>query len=120
MMPRVNYEMSESDLRQLLDACKPTPVMYLSGGVPLGSSPQENANRAWGDLGRRLGFDWNTVRPIDGKGNRFFSAVPLETPEQTREREEREAAEKRDREIRELRSEIVRLTERLEQLESNR
>jgi len=116
MMPRVSYEMTEEDLKKLLDACKPTPVMYLSGGVPLGSSPQENANRAWSELGGRLGFDWNTVRPIDGKGNRFFSAVPLETAEQAHERKEREAAEKRERDIREIRSEIARLAARLEQL----
>ena len=32
MHPRTEYEMSEKDLEKILDACKPTPVIFLSGG----------------------------------------------------------------------------------------
>ncbi len=69
---RTNYEMSEQDLEALLDACKPVPMIALQCGTP--SSPQENANRAWADLGRKYHFDPMTVEP-NGKGDRFFSAV---------------------------------------------
>lgn len=71
-----DFEMTQEQLDELLDACKPTPVMYLSGGRPMFNTPQENANYAWKKLGKELGFDYITVKP-NGKGNRFFSAEPL-------------------------------------------
>lgn len=73
----MTFEMSEDDLRELLDACKPTPVMFLSGGTPMGPSQQENANAAWARLGKKMGFDAMTVVPIAGKGDRFFTAWPV-------------------------------------------
>lgn len=72
---RREFEMTEDQLKKLLDACKPTPVMYLSGGTPMYSTPQENANRAWEALGKEMGFDYLTVQP-NGKGDRFFTAEP--------------------------------------------
>ena len=74
-MSKRDFEMTVEDLNLLLDASKPTPVMYLSGGRRIFDSPQENANRAWATLGRRMGFDPMTVEPT-GKGYRFFRAVP--------------------------------------------
>ena len=71
------YEMSEEQLAKLLEACRPTPVMYVSGGQPMGSTPQENANRAWKKLGTEMGFVWDTVEPTD-KGDRCFLAEPHE------------------------------------------
>ncbi|HLJ97307.1 MAG TPA: hypothetical protein VKU02_29375 [Gemmataceae bacterium] len=71
---RKEFEMSEDDLKELLKACKPTPVMFLTGGTPMFDSPQENANRAWQMLGDKLGFDYMTVKPVSGKGQRFFTA----------------------------------------------
>jgi hypothetical protein len=75
---RKEYEMTEDDLAKLLDASKPTPVMYLTGGRPMYDSPQENANRAWKALGHRMGFNYLTCRPVQGKDPRFFTAEPLE------------------------------------------
>jgi len=69
------YEMTEQDLQKLFDACKPVPYMIVGGMEP--RSPQQNANDAWEALGRRMGFDYMTVRPIPGKSNRFFTARPL-------------------------------------------
>ena len=69
------FEMSEIDLAELLDAMKPQPVMFLSGGMPMHDSLQARANEAWRRLGERLGFDPMTVRP-NGKGDRFFTAEP--------------------------------------------
>ncbi len=75
---RTEFEMSEEDLENLLNASKPTPVMFLPGGTPMFDSPQENANRGWSGLGKRLGFDYMSVRPVSGKGNRFFTAEATE------------------------------------------
>ena len=70
------YEMTEDQLKTLLEACK--PVSYLvAGGMPP-PSPQQNANSAWRVLGKEMGFKWNTVCPISGKGTRFFRAEPLD------------------------------------------
>lgn len=71
---RKDYEMTDDDLAQILEACKPVPAIALQCG-PI-SSPQENANRAWKNLGERMGFDYMTVKP-NGKGEKHFSAEPL-------------------------------------------
>jgi predicted TIM-barrel fold metal-dependent hydrolase len=69
------FEMTQEQLDKIMDACKPTPVMYLSGGQPMCRTPQENANSAWEKLGKEMGFDGMTVKP-SGKGIRFFTADP--------------------------------------------
>ena len=117
MYPRVNYEMSEEDLSTLLEACKPVPCMMI--GSYRGSSPQENANDAWAILGTKLGFDSTTVQPIQGKGSRFFSAVPSETPEQRQYRLDMQANEERAKEIIKLRSEIKKMESRVEELSNS-
>ena len=119
MYPRIEYEMTGDDMETLLDSCKPTPAMFLSGGVPMGGTPQENANRAWKALGRKMGFDSNTVQPIDGKGQRFFSAIPSENEEVRKERLVREVEEKRQGDIRRLTEEISDRIKQIEALESN-
>ena len=75
------FEMSEDDYKGLLDACKPTPVMYLSGGTIIGGSPQENANSAWQGLANKLGFVWDTVTPAGGNP-RVFMAEPVDWPKE--------------------------------------
>ena len=75
MSERREYQLTEEQHKKLLEACKPTPVMYLSGGRPMFQSPQENANDAWAALGRELGFDGATVQPVSGKDSRFFTAI---------------------------------------------
>ncbi len=112
--PRINYEMTEADLSRILEACKPVPAMLIGGTLP--SSPQENANRAWKELGERMGFDHMTVQPIPGKGTTFFTAVPNETHAQKEERLKREAQEKKELEIQTLRAEIEERQTRLERL----
>ncbi len=77
-MNRVEFKMSEDDLAAIMDASKPTPLMYLSGGQSMSPTPQENANSAWKKLGNRLGFDHMTVSPASGKGQRFFTAIKKE------------------------------------------
>ena len=75
---RKEYEMNDEQLEALLDASRPTPVMFLSGGRPMGPSPRENANYAWKKLGDELGFNWHTVQPVSGKCQKHFTAVEKE------------------------------------------
>ena len=97
MNPRVEYEMTHAQLDTLLEACRPTPVIKIGNYTP--DSPQENANRAWAALGTEMGFEPMTVRPVQGKGQRCFTAVSSETQEQRAEREARETQEQRQAEI---------------------
>lgn len=76
MSERKNYEMTGEQLAALMDASKPTPAMYLSGGESMMGTPQENANRAWQRLGDEMGFVWDSVRP-NGSNVRRFTAVSL-------------------------------------------
>jgi hypothetical protein len=113
MYPRTNYEMAEEDLATLMESIKPTPMIMLQCGS--GPSQQDRANSAWETLGKKMGFDFMTVRP-DSKGNRFFTAVPSETEAQRGEREQREQAEKENAEIEKLESEILERQNRLAEL----
>lgn len=84
MSARREFEMSERDLRAIVEASQPTIAIAVSGPngpVPVGGSPQENANAAWCALGRRMGFDGMTVEPVFGKAPRFFTAVPAPSVE---------------------------------------
>lgn len=67
------FEMSDADLKELLEACKSVPYLVMGGMEP--RSPQQNANDAWARLGKRMGFDSTTVEASE-KGNKFFWAVP--------------------------------------------
>jgi len=118
MYPRTNYEMSEENLKELLEACRPTPCILVGGFAQL--SQQDMANAAWQRLGGKMGFDYLTVRPIAGKGNSFFSAVPSETETQRSERLKKEAEEKNAAEIKTLEGEIQERQERLKLLEQER
>ncbi len=70
---KTKFRMTDGQHAKLLDACKPVPVMYLSGGIPFGKSQQENANDAWAALGKEMGFDSTTVEPC-GSDTRDFIA----------------------------------------------
>jgi hypothetical protein len=74
---RKKFEMTDEQLKTLLDSCKPTPVMKV-GFVCTGRSAQENANAAWARLGEQMGFDPMTVRPISGSSMQVFEAEAIE------------------------------------------
>ena len=111
MYPRTEYEMTEADRETLLAAMKVVPYMIIDGHAP--RSQQDNANDAWAVLGLKMGFDAMTVRPISGKGDRWFSAVPSETESAKAERLAREAAAKWLAEIDQLTKEIAERQTRL-------
>lgn len=70
------YEMTQAQLDRILEACKPVPYIVV-GGIPP-SSPQENANAAWAELGREMGFEHMTVRPVAGQPPTVFEAEPVQ------------------------------------------
>lgn len=72
---RHEFEMTAEQEAKLLEAMRPVPMIMLQCGTP--PSQQENANRAWKELGIELGFDGMTVEP-SRKGQRFFTAEALE------------------------------------------
>lgn len=82
-MARREYEMTEEQLTKILGACRPVPYMVI-GDIPP-RSPLGNANAAWAALGREMGFDGKTARPVADKSQRFFTAEPVE-PDDLRER----------------------------------
>ena len=106
MYPRTNYEMTEKDMKELMDAMKPVPMIMLQCGNP--PSQQENANSAWKKLGNKMGFDHMTVKPSSG-GARFFTAVPSETKENKEARIKKETSEKRKNDITDIDSKIAAL-----------
>lgn len=69
---RKEFEMTPEQLDALMNASKSVPLIALQTGMP--ASPQENANNAWERLGKELGFDSMSVRPIPGKTSTFFTA----------------------------------------------
>lgn len=68
------YEMNKDQLKVIMEACRPVPMIALDCGNPV--STQKRANNAWEALGKEMGFQYMTVKP-NGKGDRFFSAEPL-------------------------------------------
>lgn len=111
MYPRTNYEMTPADLKKILDACKPLPMIMLHiGGGP--RSQQERANDAWAEVGTRMGFDHMTVQPTE-RGDRFFTAVPSETEQHRNERLLREKEEAQRAEVERIEGEIKTLQDRL-------
>lgn len=116
MYPRTNYEMTEEDLQTLFEKLKPVPAILLQCGLYT-PSPQERANSAWEDLGKKMGFIAATVRPINGKDFHFFTAVPAVTEEQKRIHLKEEAERKRKEEIKNLETEIARLENCLKALQ---
>ena len=85
---RKEFELDKEDFDFLIDACKPVPYMIFGGHEP--ASPQENANRAWQHLGSKLGFVWDTVLPVQGKSQNFFTAEEKLTCKEITEMVDRE------------------------------
>jgi predicted TIM-barrel fold metal-dependent hydrolase len=69
---RKEYELSDEQLNKLLEASRPVRYMVVGGLEP--SSPRENANAEWKRLGEEMGFEYLTVKPVNGKGRKFFTA----------------------------------------------
>ena len=113
MYPRTNYEMTEDDLNRILEACKPVPYIVIGGHPP--RSQQENANAAWAELGKRMGFDEMTVQP-DSRGTRYFTAISSETEAERAQRMALEEKERYERERERLQKVIADAEAQLQRL----
>jgi hypothetical protein len=63
-MTRKRYRLTKQQFDSIIAATRPLPLMYLSGGMPMGRSQQERANDAWAALGREMGFDGASVEGV--------------------------------------------------------
>lgn len=69
------FEMTQKEMDNIIsiNAGGGDPVMFLSGGQPMGSSLQEKINQYWEILSNKYGFKPMTVEG-SGKGKLFFLA----------------------------------------------
>jgi len=74
-MMKKEFCLTEEQFKELIEACKPIPLIALNCGMP--PSPQEMANAAWKRWGDEMGFDYMTVEPCTGMGPRYFMAEPI-------------------------------------------
>jgi len=75
---RKEFELTQEQFDTILSACQSVPAIMLQCGPT--RSAQENANDAWKALGRELGFDGMTVKPVPGKSQLFLTADVVEEP----------------------------------------
>lgn len=78
---RQEFEMTQEEMDNIIAINKGggDPVMFLSGGTPMGSSLQEKINQYWGILGNKYGFKPMTVEG-SSKGKLFFIAEATPPP----------------------------------------
>lgn len=81
------FEMTQEEMDNIIAINKGggDPVMFLSGGTPMGSSLQEKINQYWEILGNKYGFKPMTAEG-SSKGHLFFLAeATLPQPPKTQE-----------------------------------
>jgi len=71
---RQSYSLTDEQLKEIMEACKPVACMQIGGVGP--SSQQANANRAWEKLGKEMGFVGDSVQPY-GKDPKNFTAEEI-------------------------------------------
>ena len=78
---RQEFEMTQEEMDNIIAINKGggDPVMFLSGGTPMGSSLKEKINQYWGILGDKYGFKPMTVEG-SSKGELFFIAEATPPP----------------------------------------
>lgn len=71
------FKMTQEEMDKILSINKEggDPVTYLSGGKPMGKSLQEKINDYWKELGKKYGFQWDTVTG-PGSTKLHFKAKP--------------------------------------------
>lgn len=75
------FEMLQTEMDEIIAINKKggDPVMYLSGGTPLGSSLAEKIDKYWETLGNKYGFKPMSVEG-SSRGKLFFLAEPTPPP----------------------------------------
>ncbi len=66
-MAKQKFTLTEEQFQKIIAINKEggDPVMYLSGGTPIGRSLREKINAYWDELSKEFGFDWETIEAID-------------------------------------------------------
>ena len=74
-MAKKKFKISDEQFEKIKQINKEggDPVMYLSGGRPIGKSLQEKINDYWKELGNEMGFYWDTIEPIDNRN--FYAEI---------------------------------------------
>ena len=74
------FKMTQEEMNKILSINKDggDPVMYLSGGIPIGMSLQEKINNYWKELGAKYGFKPMSVEG-NSKGGLYFDATPTKS-----------------------------------------
>ena len=112
-LKRYQYQMSEVAVGMLLAAAGVWP------DGPVGDTSR-SVELVWEALGNQMGFDPSTVIPTSGEGCRFFTAIPIETAEQRREREMAEYKKGRLERISKTKQEVEALLTEIRILEENK
>ena len=75
---RQEFKMTQEEMDNIISINKGggDPVMFLSGGTPMGVSLQEKINQYWQILGDKYGFEPMTVKG-SSKGHLYFLAKPV-------------------------------------------
>lgn len=75
------FKMTQEEMDNIITINKGggDPVMFLSGGTPMGSSLQEKINQYWKILADKYGFKQMSVEG-SSRGNLFFLAEPTPPP----------------------------------------
>lgn len=73
------FEITQEEMDNIITINKGggDPIMFLSGGTPMGSSLQEKINQYWEILSDKYGFEQMTVEG-SARGKLFFLAEPKE------------------------------------------
>ena len=76
-MAKQEFEMTQEEMDNIIAINRGggDPVMFLSGGIPMGQSLQEKINQYWGILGKKYGFEPLTAEG-SSRGKLFFRAEP--------------------------------------------
>jgi len=77
---RTEFQMTQEEMNNIIAINKGggDPVMYLSGGIPMGESLQEKINNYWKVLGLKYGFKPLTAQG-SSKGGLYFTAETLDS-----------------------------------------
>lgn len=74
---KTKYRMPDESFGAIMEIGRtPSPVMFLSGGTPMGPSTQERANAVWQKMGDDLGFLWGTAEDAGTGDPQDFLATP--------------------------------------------
>lgn len=79
MIERQEFKLRPGDEGLLAAASKPIEAARVAGVAPSPCAWQVFIY-TWASIGERHGFEWTSARPVEGKGPRHLSALPLEAP----------------------------------------